>query len=212
MKAADNGFTPCSSMHEPDSSPTSLPRSKPKKRMDTVVKLGLGVLVGSFGLIWGGMYLTRPDRSIPPYSVGSQEETAVAIHVPDDTSDHQIEALIERFRTVGRESRKFEPMKINPTTPDKPGDHYRRLTIYIFSDNAWTEPVILHKYLTGEDRGGFQRSLRGLYRLTELEEEGRIGPLLDSPETAATHASVRQLFKGPLRRSSTPEGEPRPAP
>jgi hypothetical protein len=27
-------------------------------------------------------------------------------------------------------------MKINPTTPDRPGDHYRRLTIYIFSDQC----------------------------------------------------------------------------
>ena len=199
-------------MHEQDSSPTPLPRSKPKKRMDTVVKLGLGVLVGSFSLIWGGMYLTRPDRSIPPYSVGSQEGTAVAVHVPDGTSDHGIETLIERFRKTGRESRKFEPMKINPTTPDRPGDHYRRLTIYIFSDNAWTEPSVLHKYLTGEDRGGFQRSLRGLYRLTESEEEGRIGPLLDGADTAATQASSRQLFKGPLSQPSAPAAEPTPAP
>ena len=199
-------------MHEQDSSPTPSSRSKPKKRMDTVVKMGLGVLAGSFALIWGGMYLSRPDRSIPPYTIGSQEETAVAIHVPDETSDDEIETLIERFRKVGREGRKFEPMKINPTTPDKPGDHYRRLTIYIFSDNAWTEPVMLHKYLTGEDRGGFQRSLRGLYQLTESEEEGRIGPLLDSPETAATQVDARQLFKGPLSRPSASAVEPTPAP
>lgn len=199
-------------MHEQDSSPTPPLRSKPKKPMDTVVKMALGVLAGSFALIWGGMYLSRPDRSIPPYSIGSQEETAVAIHVPDETSDDEIETLIERFRKVGREGRKFEPMKINPTTPDNPGDRYRRLTIYIFSDNAWTEPVTLHKYLTGEDRGGFQRSLRGLYRLTESEEEGRIGPLLDSPETAATQADVRQLFKGPISRPSASAVEPTPAP
>lgn len=196
-------------MHEQDSSLTPPPRSKAKKPLDTVVKLGLGVLVWCFTLIWGGMYLTRPDRSIPPFSVGAQEETAVAIHVPDDTSDEDVEKLIERFRKVGREGRKFEPMKINPTTPDRPGDHYRRLTIYIFSDNAWTEPVTLHKYLTGEDRGGFQRSLRGLYRLTESEEEGRIGPL---PDGSATQADVRELFKGPLSLPSGPAAEPAPAP
>jgi len=180
--------------------------------MDTVVKLGLGVLVGCFTLIWGGMYLTRPDRSIPPFSVGAQEETAVALHVPDETSDEDIEKLIERFRKVGREGRKFEAMKIHPTTPSNPGDHYRRLTVYIFSDNAWTEPVTLHKYLTGEDRGGFQRSLRGLYRLTESEEEGRIGPLPDGPETKAMQGDVRQLFKGPLSQPSAPVVEPTPAP
>ena len=199
-------------MQEQEFSPTPPTRSKTKKPMDTVVKLGLGVLAMCFGLIWGGMYLTRPDRSIPPYSVGSQEETAVAIHVPDETSDDEIETLIERFRKVGREGRKFEPMKINPTTPDHPGDHYRRITIYIFSDNTWTEPVTLHKYLTGEDRGGFQRSLRGLYQLTESEEEGRIGPLPDGPETTATQADVRQLFKESLSRPSASAVEPKPAP
>ena len=199
-------------MHEQDSSQTLPPRAKPKKPMDTVVKLGLGVLAMCFGLIWGGMFLTRPDRSIPPYSVGSQDETAVAIHVPDETSDDEIETLIARFRKVGREWRKFEPMKINPTTPDNPGDHYRRITIYIFSDNTWTEPVTLHKYLTGEDRGGFQRSLRGLYQLTESEEEGRIGPLPDGPETTVTQADVRQLFKGSLSQPSAPEVELKPAP
>ena len=188
-------------MHEQDSSPTPLPGSKPKKPLDTVVKMAIGVFVGSFALIWGGMYLSRPDRSIPPYSIGSQEETAVAIHVPPWTSDGEIETLIERFRKVGRETRNFGPMKVRPTTPDDPTERYRRLTIYIFSLDAWAEPVMLHKYLTGEDRDvreGFRRALRGLYQMTESEEEGRIGPLLDSPETAATQVYARQLFKGPL--------------
>ena len=60
----------------------SPPLSPPKKSLDTVVKLALMVFFGSFALIWGGMYLSRPDRSIPPYSIGSQEDTAVSVHVP----------------------------------------------------------------------------------------------------------------------------------
>ena len=202
-------------MQMQDSSPTPLPRSKPKKPLDTVVKLAIGVLIGSFALIWGGMYLSRPDRSIPPYTIGSQEETVVAIHVPDETSDEEIQALIERFRTVGRETRKFEPMKVRPTTPDDRDDRYRRLTIYFFSDDTWAEPDMLHKYLIGEDRvvrGGFRRSLRGLYQLTESEEEGGIGPPLDTPETAATEMYTRQLFKGPLSRPSARAAESTPAP
>jgi len=202
-------------MHEQDSSPTPLPGPKPKKPLDTVVKMALGVLIGSFALIWGGMYLSRPDRSIPPYTIGSQEETAVAIHVPDETSDDEIESLIERFRKVGRETRKFEPMKIRPTTPDEPDGRYRRITIYIFSDDTWAEADILHKYLTGEDRvvrGGFRRSLRGMYQLTESEEEGGIGPPLDGPDMAATQVYTRQLFKGSLSRSLTRAAEPAPAP
>jgi hypothetical protein len=202
-------------MHERDSSPTPLPGSKPKKPLDTVVKMALGVFIGSFALIWGGMYLSRPDRSIPPYSVGSQEETAVAIHVPPWTSDSEIETLIERFRKVGRETRNFGSMKVRPTTPDDPTERYRRLTIYIFSFDDWAEPVMLHKYLTGEDRDvreGFRRALRGLYQLTESEEEGRIGPLLDDPESAATDVYARRLFKGPIGPPSARAVEPTIAP
>ena len=202
-------------MLEQDSSPTPLSGPMPKKPLDTVVKLAIGVLVGSFALIWGGMYLSRPDRSIPPYSIGSQEETAVAIHVPSWTSDQEIETLIERFRKVGRESRNFGSLKIRPTTPDDPTNRYHRLTIYIFSLDDWAEPVVLHKFLTGEDRDvreGFRKSLRGLYQLTESEEEGRIGPLLDSPETAATQVYARQLFKGPLNVPLVQAVEPVPAP
>ena len=92
-------------------------------------------------------------------------------------------------------------MKIRPTTPDDPSGHYRRITIYIFTHDAWAEAPILHKYLTGEDqevRDGFKRALRGLYRLTETDEEGRIGPIVDGPDSAATAAYSRQLFKHSL--------------
>jgi hypothetical protein len=202
-------------MHKQDSSSTSFPGSQPKKPLDTVVKMALGVFVGSFALIWGGMYLSRPDRSIPPYSIGSQEESAVAIHVPYWTSDGEIETLIERFRKVGHETRNFGTMKVRPTTPDDPNGRYRRLTIYIFSLDDWTEPAMLHNYLTGKDRDvreGFRKALRGLYQLTESEEEGRIGPLLDGPETAATEVYTRQLFKGPLGPPSVRAGERTPVP
>jgi hypothetical protein len=177
---------------------TQAPGPAQKKPLDTVVKLALMVLFGSFGLIWGGMYLSRPDRSIPPYSIGSQEGTAVAVHVPPWTSDTEIETLIERFRKVGQETRNFGPMKIRPTTPDDPGGRYRRMTIFIFTHDAWAEADILHKYLAGEDREvreGFRKALRGFYQLTESEEEGRIGPLVEGPDSAATAAYSRQLFK-----------------
>lgn len=180
---------------------TQVPAPAKKKPLDTVVKLALMVLFGSFGLIWGGMYLSRPDRSIPPYSIGSQEGTAVSVHVPPWTSDTEIETLIARFRKIGQETRNFGPMKIRPTTPDDPGGRYRRMTIFIFTHDAWAEADILHKYLVGEDREvreGFRKALRGLYQLTESEEEGRIGPLVDGPDSAATAAYSRQLFKEPV--------------
>jgi len=183
-----------------DQSP--VPRKKP---LDTVVKLALAVFFGSFALIWGGMYLSRPDRSIPPYSIGSQEGTAVSVHVPAWTSDTEIETLIERFRKVGRETRNFGPMKIRPTTPDDPNGRYRRITIYIFTHDAWAEAPILHKYLSGEDREvreGFRKAMRGFYQLTESEEEGRIGPLVDGPDSAATAAYSRRLFKEALQPGS----------
>lgn len=185
-------------MHKQASLPTPLSASKPKKSLDTVVKLALSVFVGSIALIWGGMYLSRPDRSIPPYSIGSQEGISVAVHVPSRTSDTEIEALIDRFRKVGRETRNFGPMKIRPTTPDDPQGRYRRITIYIFTHESWAEADILHKFLTGEDQSvhdGFEKALRGFYRLDEREEEGRIGPLMKRPDSGATAAYSRQLFK-----------------
>ena len=183
--------------------PPESPSPVKKKPLDTVVKMALMVFFGSFALIWGGMYLSRPDRSIPPYSIGSQEGTAVAVHVPAWTSDMEIETLIERFRKVGRETRNFGPMKIRPTTPDDSSGRYQRISIYIFTHEAWAEAPILHKFLTGEDRearDGFKRALRGFYRLTEREEEGRIGPMVDGPDSAATAAYSRQLFKETVAR------------
>lgn len=176
----------------------------PKKKLDTLVKLALGVLFGSFLLIWIGMFLSRPDRSIPPYSVGSQEGTAVAVHVPPWTSDSAIETLVERFRTVGRTTRDFGKMKIRPTTPGDPAGPYQRLAIYIFTLDAWAEPEMLHKYVAGDDpaiKAALENAVRGFYRLEESEEEGRIGPLLKGKDTAGTAAYSRQLFKGPITAS-----------
>ncbi len=175
--------------------------TRTKRPLDTVVKMALGVLFGSFALIWGGMFLSRPDRSIPPYSIGSQERTLVAVHVPSWTSDTEIQTLIERFRKLGGESRNFGAMKIHPTTPDDPLGRYQHIAIYIFTEEGWTEPEVLHKYVTGEDvkvREGFEGSLRGFYRLDGLEEEGRLGPILKGKDSAATAAYSRQLFKGPV--------------
>ncbi len=190
----------------------------PKRKLDTVVKLGLSVLVGSFALIWGGMFLTRPDRSIPPYSIGSQEGTAVAVHVPGWTSDSAIETLIERFRKIGEGTRDFGKMKIRPTTPGDQGGRYRRITIYIFTHDSWAEPEILHRYLMAssgeaEDRAvkeAFDKAVRGFYRLDETQEEGRIGPLLSGKDSAATAAYSRELFKSPVT-SATPKASDSPA-
>jgi hypothetical protein len=185
----------------------------PKKKLDTLVKLALGVLFGSFALIWGGMYLSRPDRSIPPYSIGSQEGTVVAVHVPGWTSDSAIETLIERFRKVGRERRDFGKMKVQPTTPGDPQGRYRRMTIYIFTHDSWAEPGMLHQYVTGKDealRDAFENAVRGFYRLEESEEEGRIGPILKSKDTAATAAYSRVLFKGPITSGAAGPAEQTP--
>ena len=138
------------------------------KKLDTVVKLGLFVFVGSFLLIWGGMYLTRPDRTIPPYSIGSQEGAAVAVHVPSWTSDTEIETLIYRFRKIAHEGREFGRMKIQPTTKDDPAGRYQRITIYVFANDHWTEPEMLHRYLSSESardpafKVEFEKKLAGL--------------------------------------------------
>ena len=79
----------------------------PRKPLDTLVKLGLGVLIGGFLMIGIGMFLSRPDRTIPPYSIGAQEGTTVLIHTPPWTSDPEIRTLLERFRNKAQETRQF---------------------------------------------------------------------------------------------------------
>ncbi len=174
-----------------------------EKKLDTVVKLALGVFVGSFVLIGLGMFLSRPDRSIPPYSVGSQEGTVVAVHVPAWTGDPAIETLLHRFRKVRQETGDFGAMKIRPTTPDDHGGRYRRMVIYIFTEPGWTEPEVLHRYLAAvaaDDPAGrekFEKAVRGTYRLDDTREEARIGPVV-SEDTAGTAAYARVLFRDEL--------------
>jgi hypothetical protein len=180
------------------------------QKLDTVVKLGLAVFVGSFMLIWGGMYLTRPDRSIPPYSIGSQEGTAVAMHVPLWTSDTEIETLLHRIQKIAREGRDFGRMKIQPTTPTDKAGRYQRMTIYIFAHDSWAEQETLHRYLVAKASGNpaeqafsteFEKTVRGYYRLDEKTEEGRLGRIyeaLSGQESVATAAHARLLFKGPV--------------
>ncbi len=182
-------------MQAQDSSPTPLPVSKPKKRLDMVVKLALGVLVMSFTLIWGGMYLSRPDRSIPPYSVGSQVGHIVAMHVPHDTTNQGIETLVKRFRKVGRLTHHFAKMKVQPTTPGDPGGWYRKMVVYVFDDYGWAEPEMLNKYLAGDAEvvRKYEKAMRGYYRLHDQEEEGGLGPM---PKTDVASDATSILFKG----------------
>ena len=158
-----------------------------KKRLDPIVKMGLGILLGGFCLIAFGMYLSRPDRSIPPYSVGSQEGTLVALHLPSWTSDPEIESLIKRFGEVGRTTRDFAPMKIRPTTPQDSHGRYHTIQIIIFSDPSWTEPDTFQRYVVGENeqaptsedqefRQQFEGNVRAGYWANETGQAGWIGP------------------------------------
>lgn len=155
-----------------------------KKPLDPVVKIGLTVLLGGFMLIGVGMFLSRPDRSIPPFSIGAQQGTTVAIHVPAWTSDPEIESLIRRFRKVGKESQDFRAMKITPTTPNDPNGYYQHVTLYIFSNPSWTEPDKLGDYLhsieTPEEEPWvkeFTSAARGGFIYREGSSTGWIGPI-----------------------------------
>ena len=190
-------------------------------KLDTVVKLALGVFIGSFVLIWGGMYLSRPDRSIPPYSIGSQEGTAVAIHVPPWTKDEEMAALLRRFRKVAHGHRNFGAMKIRPTTPTHPAGRYESITLYIFSDDTWAEPAMLHRYLAAADstvpeghefRRSYERAMRGYYRLQGEDEEGRIGPLRTDTDPDRPDEDARELFRGKVSDPLPASTEPTPAP
>ncbi|HEY5931426.1 MAG TPA: hypothetical protein VIT63_00830 [Nitrospira sp.] len=185
---------------------------KTKKPLDIVVKFALAVFAGSFALIWGGMYLSRPDRSIPPYTVGSQSGHVVAAHVPRGTTDEEIESLVKRFRKVGHQTHDFARMKIYPTTPGDPGGPYRQIMIYVFDDHGWTDPETLAKFLEGDATAiqDYERFMRGYYRLQDQEEEGGLGSI---PKNGHASDETRVLFKGrvtdPLPVGAEPEqGKP----
>ena len=180
----------------------------PKKPFDPVVKIGLTVLLGGLTLIGGGMFLSRPDRTIPPFSIGGQEGTVVAVHVPAWTSDPDIETLIRRFRKVGATHHDFRSMKVRPTTPDDPATLYREVVLYVFSDPHWTDPATLHRYLAtrvSADAGNrlnaeeelfrreFERSARGGFIYSQGNTKGWLGPIPD-PSTSEQRQNIQILF------------------
>jgi hypothetical protein len=182
-----------------------------KTRLDPIVKMGLGILLGGFCLIAFGMYLSRPDRSIPPYSVGAQNGTLVALHLPSWTSDPEIESLLKRFREVGKKSRDFAHMKIRPTTPQNPLGRYQTIQIIIFSDPTWTEPDTFQRYVSGENekspnssdqdfRRQLEASVRAGYRADESGQVGWIGPWNRSQSTDRTLA-MQWIFQEPWPQS-----------
>ena len=180
----------------------------PKKPFDPVVRIGLTVLLGGFTLIAGGMFLSRPDRTIPPFSIGGQEGTVVAVHVPAWTSDPDIETLIHRFRKVGVTHHDFRSMKVRPTTPDDPATFYREVVLYIFSDPHWTQPATLQRYLAarvlaatenGVDpaeeafRREFERAARGGFIYSRGDTKGWLGPIPD-PSSPEQRRTIQILF------------------
>ena len=124
------------------------------------------------------MILTAPDRSIPPYSVMAQIGESVTVSVPPNTTDAQIEALLFRFQAATESDRNgFRRLKIKPTTPNDPGGHYQRVTIYVLDNPGLAEESVLRDYMAGDSaaRGAFKRSVRGIYRLTPGIEIGVLG-------------------------------------
>ena len=178
-----------------------------KKRLDPIVKMGVGILFGGFCLIAFGMYLSRPDRSIPPFSVGAQKGTLVALHIPSWTSDPEIESLLKRFGEVGWKTRDFSKMKIRPTTPKNPLGRYRTIQIIIFSDPAWTEPDTFQRYVVSEIdeaptpsdqdfRQQFEASVRAGYRADDMGQAAWIGPWNRSQSKDRT-LTMQWIFEEP---------------
>ena len=179
-----------------------------KKPFDPIVRIGLTVLLGGFTLIAGGMFLSRPDRTIPPFSIGGQEGTVVAVHVPSWTSDPEIETLIRRFRKIGVTNHDFRSLKVRPTTPDDPTTLYREVVLYVFSDPRWAKPETLHRYLAtrvpaeaGNQfdveeeafRRQFERSARGGFIYNQGKTKGWLGPIPE-PSIPEQRQNIQVLF------------------
>jgi len=149
-----------------------------KKPLDPLVKTALSLSLGLILITIIGMILTAPDRSIPPYSVMAQIGESVTVSVPPNTTDAQIEALLFRFQAATESDRNgFRRLKIKPTTPNDPGGHYQRVTIYVLDNPGLAEESVLRDYVAGDPaaKGAFKRSVRGIYRLTPGIEIGVLG-------------------------------------
>ena len=177
-----------------------------KKPLDPLVKTALALCISLIVITVVGMILTAPDRSIPPYSVMAQQGEIVTVNVPPSTRDPEIEALLVRFQTVGHGDRnQFARLKIKPTTPADPAGLYQRVTIYVFDNPGLSDDASLKEYLSGRDplaRSGFERAVRGLYRLTSDTELGAMGFV---PESGAKgerpSVGSRLLFQGKAGKS-----------
>lgn len=149
------------------------------KPLDPLVKIALTLCIGLIVITVVGMILTAPDRSIPPYSVMAQNGEHVTVHVPPRTTAPEIEALLVRFQVAGHGNREgFARLKIKPTTPGDPAGRYQRVTIYVFDNVGLAEEASLKEYVSGTDplaRAGFERGMRGSYRLTAETEFGAMG-------------------------------------
>lgn len=150
-----------------------------RRPLDPLVKTALTICIGLIVITVVGMILTAPDRSIPPYSVMAQHGENVTVNVPPRTTDRELEALLVRFQAAGRGSRGgFAHLKIKPTTPGDPAGRYQRLTIYVFDNAGLAEEPSLKAYVSGSDplaKAGFERGVRGTYRLTTEMEYGAVG-------------------------------------
>ncbi len=187
-----------------------------KKPFDPIVRIGLTVLLGGFTLIAGGMFLSRPDRTIPPFSIGSQEGAVVAVHVPSWTSDPEIETLIRRFRKIGETNHDFRSLKVRPTTPDDPTTLYGEVVLYVFSNPRWTKPETLHRYLATRVpaeagnrldvekeafRRQFERSARGGFIYSQGNTKGWLGPIPE-PSIPEQRQNMQVLFDDLVTPSS----------
>jgi len=177
-----------------------------KKPLDPLVKTALALCIGLIVITVVGMILTAPDRSIPPYSVMAQQGEIVTVNVPPYTTDPEIEALLVRFQTAGHGDRnQFARLKIKPTTPGDQAGLYQRLTIYVFANPGLAEEAALKEYLRGADptaRSGFERAVRGLYRLTADTELGAMGFVPASGAKGERPSmSARILFQGKAGKS-----------
>ncbi len=179
---------------------------QPKKPLDPLVKTALTLCIGLIVITVVGMILTTPDRSIPPYSVMAQQGEIVTVNVPPRTTDPEIEALLVRFQAVAHGDRnQFARLKIKPTTPRDPAGLYQRVTIYVFDNPGLSEEASLKEYLSGTDpldRSGFERAVRGLYRLTADTELGTMGFVPES-DAKGERSSVgaRILFQSKRGKS-----------
>ena len=133
-----------------------------------------------------------------PFKVIGKEEMSVSIVVPKATTDEQLVALVNRFRSA-REAGTLATM-IPPTTPGGSNGPYGGVQVFIFTDPAWASTAHMHSFIfatTSKSTGSnkvFLEKIRAYYYYTSFGQH-EVGSIVYGYADEDKSSTYRLLFQ-----------------